>query len=89
MSKAISLHDHRMRKIIEGVDKKIKKSNEDFSFIIDELLDHSVQEGNTNLSDVVKTVWSLAKRMDQIEVEIIKLKLTILEARYNDNKEGG
>jgi len=50
-------------------------------------LEEHVQEGNVSLEDVVKVMWVLAKKMDDIEVDLIKLKLIILEAQQNDKEE--
>jgi polyhydroxyalkanoate synthesis regulator phasin len=81
----ISFNDYKTKKLINDVDQKIKESDEEFDFVDKELIDDLIQEEDITLSNAVQTIWFLSERMDKLEVEIIKLKLIILEARYNDN----
>jgi len=87
MSKIISLREQKIKKFHDYLDKKIQGAKEKFSFINNEFLEEHVQEGNVSLEDVVKVMWVLAKKMDDIEVDLIKLKLIILEAQQNDKEE--
>lgn len=87
MKNVISLHERRVKKWGEELDKKIEDVKEEFSFVDNEYLEKHVQDGNVNLESAVKSIWTLAKRMDQLEIEIIKIKLMILEAQQEDKKE--
>ncbi len=81
MKNVIELHNRRVKKWSELLEEKIKEAKDEFSFITNEVLEDHVKTGETTLEDVVKTLWSLVERVDQLEVEIIKLKLIILEAQ--------
>jgi len=87
MTDIVSLTDFKIQKIKDSIDEHVVKSNNEVSWITDEVLEESVDSGDTKLKNVVKTVWYLAGRLDEIEVELLKLKLLIRDVLINKNEK--
>ncbi|MFW9871486.1 MAG: ribonuclease HI family protein [Candidatus Thorarchaeota archaeon] len=84
--KVIILANHRLNTIKKLISNNIKGQEIEFSHINDEFLEEQIKQGNIELSDVVKVIWSLSEGMDNFENDFLSFKVDLLE-RLNIKSE--